>query len=184
MADHGARMDRTRRQALDRLEAACVSDSVFPRAALALDPGEGGSWQGEEDLAAALAEGRRRDMAAGRTLTGPHRADLTARYVAKRMEAKYCSTGEQKALLISVVLANARALAQDFGAAPILLLDEVAAHLDADRRAALYDEIAALGAQAWMTGTGRELFEPLEGRARFLRVDETDGVSVVTEEET
>jgi len=100
-------------------------------------------------------------MAAGRTLIGPHRDDLHAIYAAKDTPAKLCSTGEQKALLVSLILANGRALSQDFGAAPILLLDEVSAHLDADRRDALYDEIVALGAQAWMTGTGAELFDSL-----------------------
>ena len=79
-------------------------------------------------------------------------------YAAKGVPAAQASTGEQKALLISLILANARALAADFGAPPILLLDEVAAHLDAGRRASLYDEICALGAQAFMTGTGADLF--------------------------
>jgi DNA replication and repair protein RecF len=95
--------------------------------------------------------------------------------------AAQCSTGEQKALLLSLVLANARALAQDFGAPPLLLLDEVAAHLDAGRRAALYDEVCALGTQAWLTGTGRELFAGLEGRAQFLSVTEEGGDSLVEE---
>jgi DNA replication and repair protein RecF len=122
-----------------------------------------------------LARGRERDAAAGRALAGPHRSDLSARYAEKDMEARQCSTGEQKALLISLVLANARALAGD-GAAPILLLDEVAAHLDADRRAALFDEICALGAQAWMTGVGPELFEALGDRAQnFAVADGADG---------
>ena len=88
-----------------------------------------------------------------------------------------CSTGEQKALLISLILANARALAEDFGAPPILLLDEVAAHLDAGRRAALYDEICALGAQAFMTGTGAELFAELGDRAQGFEVREAAGTS-------
>ncbi len=92
-------------------------------------------------LATALAEGRRARHGGGRTLVGPHRADLSARYAAKGVPADQCSTGEQKALLISLILANARALAGDLGAPPILLLDEVAAHLDEARRAALYDEI-------------------------------------------
>ena len=104
-------------------------------------------------------------MAAGRTLVGPHRADLSARYAAKGVPADQCSTGEQKALLISLILANARALGRRIWArAPILLLDEVAAHLDDTRRAALYDEICALGAQALMTGTGRDLFDSLGAR--------------------
>ena len=107
-------------------------------------------------------------MAAGRTLISPHRVDLGAIYAAKGVAADQCSTGEQKVLLISLILANARALAEDFEAAPILLLDEVAAHLDADRRAALFDEICTLGGQAFMTGTGPELFAELGSRAQSL----------------
>ena len=128
-------------------------------------------------LRAALAAGRPADTRAGRTLVGPHRADLEARYAAKGVAAAQCSTGEQKALLISLVLANARALAADLGAPPILLLDEVAAHLDAGRRAALYDEIVTLGAQAFLTGTGPDLFDPLGPRAQYLAVGEVGGES-------
>ena len=84
--------------------------------------------------------------------------------------------------MVSLILANARALARDFGAPPILLLDEVAAHLDATRRAALYDEICALGAQAWMTGTGRELFDELAARAQFVEVTEENGISQIKQE--
>ena len=130
-------------------------------------------------LSRALASSRARDAAAGRALTGPHRSDLQATYAAKNMPAAACSTGEQKALLISLCLANARALAGATGAAPILLLDEVAAHLDADRRQALFGEIEALGAQAWMTGTGADLFEGLGGDAIRLSVSECDGLSAV-----
>ena len=118
-------------------------------------------------------------MAAGRTLIGPHRIDLDATYTAKNTAARLASTGEQKALLISLVLANARALSDRIGAPPLLLLDEVAAHLDANRRAALYDEIIALGAQAWMTGTGPELFAELGTRALHLSVTEENGESHV-----
>ena len=105
-------------------------------------------------------------------MVGPHRADLYGVYAAKGVPAKDCSTGEQKALLISLILANARALAEDFGAPPLLLLDEVAAHLDATRRAALYDEVCALKAQAWMTGTGPELFAELGERAQTLEIND------------
>jgi DNA replication and repair protein RecF len=129
-------------------------------------------------LARSLEAARGRDAAAGRTLDGPHRSDLEAIYAAKDMPARACSTGEQKALLISLVLGNARALAEATGTAPVLLLDEVAAHLDESRRRALYDEIAALGAQAWMTGTGPELFDGLED-ARMIAVREADGQSVL-----
>lgn len=118
-------------------------------------------------------------MAAGRTLTGPHRADLMGTYAAKGVPARDCSTGEQKALLVSLILANARALAGSFGAPPLLLLDEVAAHLDPDRRAALYDEIAALGAQAWMTGTERSLFDAMGDRAQYFEVTEASGTSEI-----
>jgi DNA replication and repair protein RecF len=104
---------------------------------------------------------------------------LVGTYVAKGVPARDCSTGEQKALLVSLMLANARALAKDFGAPPLLLLDEVAAHLDAERRASLYDEITALGAQAWMTGTGTELFDSLGQRAQYLEVTEEAGASIV-----
>lgn len=133
----------------------------------------------EDDFREALQESRFRDLAAGRTLVGPHRTDLIGTYRAKGIPAKDCSTGEQKALLVSLILANARALAQREGAPPILLLDEVAAHLDAGRRAALYDEICALGTQAWMTGTGPELFAELEGRAQVLEVSDSGGTSEV-----
>ena len=132
-----------------------------------------------DDLALVLAAGRARDMAAGRTLQGPHRVDLAAVYAAKGVAAAQCSTGEQKALLISLILANARALAADLGRAPVVLLDEVAAHLDAARRAALYDEICALGAQALMTGTEAGLFDGLAGRGQSVVVAEDGGVSEV-----
>ncbi|MFT5065030.1 MAG: DNA replication and repair protein RecF, partial [Reinekea sp.] len=135
-------------------------------------------------LVAGLAQGRSRDMAAGRTLMGPHRADLQAVFASKGVLARDCSTGEQKALLISLILANGRALIRDFGAPPILLLDEVAAHLDAGRRAALYDEICALGSQAFMTGTGPELFAELGSRAQYAEVTEEDGVSSLIERTT
>ena len=122
-------------------------------------------------------------MSAGRTLIGPHRSDLDATFRAKGVPASDCSTGEQKALLISLILANGRALARDFGAPPILLLDEVAAHLDAGRRAALYDEICALGAQAFLTGTGPELFEELQSRAQYIEITEDNGTSITTQKD-
>jgi DNA replication and repair protein RecF len=172
MADSGTRLAANRRTALARLAAADAG--AFPRAELALEPGGPDDRAG---LAAALRAGRGRDQAAGRTLVGPHRDDLAAVYAAKGVPARLCSTGEQKALLISLILANARAVAADFGAAPILLLDEVAAHLDGERREALYDAVTALGAQAWMTGTGPELFAGLGERVQRLAVSEAGGAS-------
>ena len=180
MADAGAQITANRARAIAELAAAQEgAATAFPVAELALVHAE----PLPDDLARAFAESRNRDMAAGRTLLGPHRADLAATYAEKGVAAKDCSTGEQKALLISLILANARALARDFGAPPILLLDEVAAHLDAGRRAALYDEIAALGAQAFMTGTGAELFTELDARAQYVEVTEAEGQSVVAQKD-
>ncbi len=191
MAAAGASIHLARKAALTRLrDAQQGAQTSFPVADLSLSGPDGArpDWHSVPDsdlvpaLAGALAVGRGRDMAAGRTLVGPHRADLFATYAAKSMPARACSTGEQKALLISLILANARALASEIGAAPILLLDEVAAHLDAPRRAALFDEICALGAQAWMTGTGPELFDGLRDRATFLEVHDHDGASLTTKD--
>lgn len=127
----------------------------------------------EERYAAALRSGRDRDRAAGRTLDGPHRSDLVVEHGPKGMPARLCSTGEQKALLLGLVLSHAEMTAErQGGRAPILLLDEVTAHLDAARRAALFEEILVIGTQAWMTGTDAEAFLALRDRARFLGVDE------------
>ncbi|WP_374644982.1 DNA replication/repair protein RecF [Tabrizicola sp.] len=176
MAEAGHRIIAHRRAALARIASATDPASAFPSAELNLAGPE------DEDLAVALAEGRRRDLAAGRTLTGPHRADLLARYGAKNTPVDQCSTGEQKALLISLILSNARALAQELGRAPILLLDEVAAHLDPRRRAALYDEICGLQAQALMTGTEPALFGDLGARAQLVSVRESNDGSEITQD--
>ncbi|HEY9038398.1 MAG TPA: DNA replication/repair protein RecF [Roseovarius sp.] len=181
MARSGAQIDAGRREALVELHRAqAEAETAFPAAELELTATDGEMPGGEADYRAALAESRFRDLMAGRTLVGPHRADLYGVYAAKSVPARDCSTGEQKALLVSLILANARALARSFGAPPILLLDEVAAHLDGARRAALYNEICALGAQAWMTGTGPELFAELGSRAQHFEVTEEAGLSCVT----
>ncbi|MBJ6372113.1 DNA replication/repair protein RecF [Sedimentitalea arenosa] len=182
MARTGHEIHVARKRTLALLtEAQTRAETAFPTAELDLVQTDGEMPETEADLREALAESRFRDLAAGRTLVGPHRADLYGVYAAKAVPARDCSTGEQKALLVSLILANARALAEQIGAAPILLLDEVAAHLDAQRRAALYDEICALGAQAWMTATDRDLFQSLGDRARYLTVTDRDGLSEVTE---
>jgi len=196
MARRGARVARARAEALDRLQAAAeTAKTLFPKPDLSIlgametafdqairDGQDLDSVEASEaaGLALALGHGRPRDAVAGRTLAGPHRSDLAAVYAEKAMPAAACSTGEQKALLISVCLANARALADATGAAPILLLDEVAAHLDGTRRAALFAEIAEIGAQAWMTGTEAHLFDELHG-ARRLAITEENGRSTVME---
>lgn len=184
MAGAGARIHTNRTATIAALmDAQAATQTAFPTAALTLTHPDTAieSLDDPAALAAGLAAGRARDMAAGRTLTGAHRADLHAVFAAKNVAAKDCSTGEQKALLISLILANGRALIRDFGAPPILLLDEVAAHLDAGRRAALYDEICALGSQAFMTGTGPELFAELGNRAQHAEVSEVDGISSLIE---
>ncbi|TIU23237.1 MAG: DNA replication and repair protein RecF, partial [Mesorhizobium sp.] len=125
----------------------------------------------EERFRAMLANGRERDRAAGRTLDGPHRSDLVVRHRPKSMPAELCSTGEQKALLVGIVLSHARLTGEMSGLTPVLLLDEIAAHLDSGRRAALFSILEQLNCQAFMTGTDAALFSSLAGRAQFLTVD-------------
>ncbi len=149
---------------------------IFPYAEIAL-----GGWM-EEKIAAGsaadaediyrvrLRELRSRDRAAGRTIEGPHASDLTVRHGPKQVTASQCSTGEQKALLLGLVLAHARLVALLSGATPLVLLDEVAAHLDPERRAALYRVLTELGAQAWMTGADLALFDSLPPEARVFAI--------------
>lgn len=167
MAEHGAAIASARRITVEALGQAIgdQGESVFPRAALALENPDGEAG----DLASALAAGRRRDAAAGRTLTGPHRADLAVVHLAKQQPAALCSTGEQKALLLGLVLAHADLVAARTGRAPVLLLDEVAAHLDPIRRAALFDRLDGRG-QVWLTGTERAPFDAI-GAASWYRLD-------------
>lgn len=180
MAKSGASIHANRLAAIERLQQAQTdAKTAFPAAELELTQGEGDMPENQADLADALAESRFRDMAAGRTLVGPHRSDLYGYFAAKEIPARDCSTGEQKALLVSLILANGRALSQDIGSPPVLLLDEVAAHLDSDRRSALYDEICAMKAQAWMTGTGPELFEELGERSQSIEVREHASETVI-----
>jgi len=160
MAQAGIEIARARADTVERLDRTLGERAgAFPAASLALT---GETFDDVETLREALAVSRLRDAEAGRTLRGPHLTDLQARHTAKRADARDCSTGEQKALLISIMLADARELARARdGLAPLLLLDEVAAHLDANRRAALFEEIQALSAQAWMTGTDLSLFNAI-----------------------
>ncbi|TXR49982.1 DNA replication/repair protein RecF [Phyllobacterium endophyticum] len=151
-------------------------DTPFPKADCLLEGemeqrvGMEAATDVEEGFRRALHDGRSRDRAAGRTLDGPHRSDLLVRHRPKAMPAEHCSTGEQKALLIGLILSHARLTGELAGMAPILLLDEIAAHLDEGRRAALFDIIDELGGQAFMTGTDKALFGSLEGRAQFFEV--------------
>jgi len=158
------------------LAAAREQDPVFPYAEIALE-----GWleqqlplssaiEVEDRYRALLKENRARDSAAGRTLEGPHRSDLAVTHAGKGVPAANASTGEQKALLIRLVLAHARLIKEMTGYAPLLLLDEVVAHLDPGRRAALYDALSALGAQVWMTGADPAAFGDIVDRAQVFLV--------------
>ncbi|QDP19608.1 DNA replication/repair protein RecF [Sphingomonas xanthus] len=166
MADHGEAVAAARGRTVSALTEmlAHLPDDDFPRASLQLD-----GWGGA-DLAATLGAGRGRDAAAGRTLDGPHRQDLAVTHLTKGQPAARGSTGEQKALLLSLVLAHAALVEQRRGAPPVLLLDEVAAHLDPDRRATLYARLAGRS-QVWMTATEAALFDGITAATR-LRVED------------
>ncbi len=178
IAGLGVAVAAARREAVGRLSrlirAGDAADATFPRAEAALS-GEIEDLLAGADAAAAedryredLAAARSRDRAAGRTLTGPHRSDLVVRHAEKDMPAALASTGEQKALLIGLTLAQARLVAEMAGMTPVLLLDEVAAHLDPGRRSALFAILGGLGAQAWLTGADPAGFEGAgEGFAMF-----------------
>lgn len=176
MAQAGAEMIAARAETAARLNRALErrgEAGVFPCAQLAVAGEADALLQESSDAVAALRErlsrARMRDAEAGRTTFGPHLSDLAVRHTQKRVDARECSTGEQKALLISIILAQAWE-SSHIGGAPILLLDEIAAHLDATRRAALAGEILALGAQAWMTGTDISLFEAFGSHAQTFMV--------------
>jgi len=177
MARHGVAVAAARAGAVRRLNAAIAeAPGAFPVAVLAL-AGEVDGWlaQGpaldaEDRLRARLAVSRAQDAEQGAAAAGPHRSDLQVVMAARGEPAASCSTGEQKALLLSILLGHARALTADRGAAPLMLLDEVVAHLDRVRRAALFDALWDLGAQAWMTGTDAELFREFSDRAQMFRV--------------
>lgn len=179
MAESGVAISAARVEAVHLLSAMGAldeMDSVFPRALLALSGWPEDAMAGrasldlEEEFRQRLRAGRNRDRAAGRTLDGPHRTDLLVRHGPKDMAAEFCSTGEQKALLIGIVLAHARLVGSIAGFAPILLLDEIAAHLDPARRAALFAIVESLNIQTFMTGTDAALFSALSGRAQFFDV--------------
>ncbi|HEY1223817.1 MAG TPA: DNA replication/repair protein RecF [Brevundimonas sp.] len=178
LGEAGAAAAAARARALTALqtEIDARSDRPFPQADLGLSgEAEGLALAGAEadEIAAAIRDGmarsRARDAGAGRSLSGPHRSDLTALHREKNRPAAEGSSGEQKALVLNLILAQITRLA-DQSAPPVLLLDEAPAHLDTARRAALFDEIEALGLQAFMTGTEADLFAPLKGRAQFVKV--------------
>lgn len=165
MAEHGALLARARRDTVAALSEALAgkADDPFARPLLGLD-----GWDDPDgDMVQVLADGRRRDTAAGRALSGPHRTELSVVHAAKGQPAALCSTGEQKALLLSIILAHSELVTRRTGRRPILLLDEVAAHLDPQRRLALFERLAQGGGQVWMTGTEPALFEGLAAAFRL-----------------
>jgi DNA replication and repair protein RecF len=185
LAETGAAIAVARVDAIEMLQSYIYDtgpgdeESLFPRASLSIE-GHLESLvrlmpavQLEDEYRRILADSRRQDQAAGRTLNGPHRSDLTVGYAAKGMPARSCSTGEQKALLIAITLAHVRAIGVRFGGwVPLVLLDEIAAHLDEGRRTALFDELVRLGCQAWMTGTDDQLFAALTEKSNIVKVED------------
>jgi len=185
MAEQAIAIAATRLAAIDILQGhidktlEANQRSVFPASRLMLAGDiEAGlrhtpAVQNEDEYAKILCDSRKIDQAAGRTLSGPHRSDLIVYHSAKNVEARVCSTGEQKALLVGLVLAQARMVQSAFdGQMPVLLLDEIAAHLDGDRRKGLFEELIRSGAQCWLTGTDRMQFEALQGKAQFFTVSD------------
>ncbi len=184
MAEAGVAIAASRLDAVHRLgvlieltRGARGEDTPFPYAQLALEGrleealAAHPATEVEDEFRRILNEGRERDRAAARTLEGPHLSDLIVIHGPKNAPAEHCSSGEQKALLIGLILAKAELIKEIEGAAPLVLLDEVAAHLDEARRMALFGEILRLGAQAWMTGTDRDLFAPIAQNAQILAVN-------------
>jgi DNA replication and repair protein RecF len=184
MAESGTAIAAARLEAVARLVGlsermrAARGPAPFPWAEIALE----GSLEEalsrlpatevEDEFRARLAAGRERDRAATRALEGPHLSDLIVTHGPKNTPAAHCSSGEQKALLIGLILAKAELIKEIEGASPLILLDEVAAHLDQVRREALFAEISRLSAQAWMTGTDRDLFAPMAENAQIFAVNQ------------
>ena len=180
MAETGVAIAAARIEYGNRLLRACkeADDSSFPRARFSVK-GQVEEWlensglpalEVEDRFKTALKQSRPRDALVGGAQEGPHKSDLSVVYDAKNMDADQCSTGEQKALLIGLILAHSRLIKAERGAPPILLLDEVVAHLDEVRRGALYDILQELGAQCWLTGTEDGLFKEIREGAQFFDV--------------
>ena len=167
MVEHGRAIADRRAAMVDALgiRIANAPPGPFARAGLLIE-----GFETDTSFAGDLAKGRARDAAAGRTLTGPHRQDLIVMHLDKNRPAASSSTGEQKALLIGIILAHAEMVAERQGRRPVLLLDEVAAHLDPVRRSALFDTLANKGGQVWLTGTEREPFEAIDREASWMTV--------------
>ncbi|MGH1404320.1 MAG: DNA replication/repair protein RecF [Alphaproteobacteria bacterium] len=180
MAETGIAIAAARLDFAQRLQAACdaADHAHFPLARFTVKGtveellSRAPALEVEEAFLYQLIQSRPKDALTGGAATGPHKSDLSVIYAAKNMAADQCSTGEQKALLIGLILAHARLIKAERGTPPLLLLDEVAAHLDDGRRSALYEILHDLGAQGWLTGTDRSLFKAIEGKAQFFDVQD------------
>ena len=179
MAAQGVAVAAARRDLAARLgEIGCRPPGPFPGVAVEMTGpledwlAQGPALAAEDRMRDGLAAARRHDAERGGTAVGPHKSDVRVRHLDRGLAAERCSTGEQKALLIALVLADARLQARDRASRPLLLLDEVAAHLDDRHRRALFEEIVDLGAQAWLTGTDARVFAPLGAAAQFFRVED------------
>jgi len=178
MAETGVAIAAARLEFVERLQAASrqSEDEHFPQATMRATGtleellGRESALAVEELFAYQLEVSRPRDAITGGAATGPHKSDLDVVYTDKDMPADQCSTGEQKALLIGITLAHARLIVAERGSPPLLLLDEVAAHLDENRRAALYAILQELGGQVWLTGTDQNLFEAVDDQAQFFEI--------------
>lgn len=181
MAETGGAIAAARLDFIERLQQACDSvdeqeSAYFPKVRLSM----AGLFEErlkmmpalevESLFKKALQTGRSQDAITGGASVGPHRSDLLVEYARKKMLAEQCSTGEQKALLVGVMLSHARLIQAERGAPPLLLLDEVAAHLDESRRAALYERLEGLGGQVWLTGTDRTLFDSIRKNGQFFEI--------------
>lgn len=182
MVDAGIKLTRHRLYVIDRLTRAFANiDPAFPVADIGLNSPDGACATSidSEELSESLRLGRAQDFKAGRTLTGPHRADLRVHFKTRDTPAKLCSTGEQKALLVSLVLANAQAISEDFDCPPIMLLDEIGAHLDVHRFQMLLGEAVRLNCQIWMTGTESAIFDGITNDVQKFQLAAHPGGSIV-----
>ena len=180
MAETGVAITAARMDFLDKLKASFSPDQdidhYFPKANMQLTGAledlleNYPALEAENKFVELLIQSRPYDAVAGGAKNGAHKTDLDVTYAAKNMPAAQCSTGEQKALLVSIILAHGRLMNAERGAPPVLLLDEIAAHLDEDRREALFSQLTAMGGQVWMTGTDPVLFESIKNQAQFFEV--------------
>jgi DNA replication and repair protein RecF len=179
IAETGIAISAARIDFVQRLQRACNAAATphFPRANLKVTGSieellrSVPALEVETMFKYQLKSSRPRDSETGGAASGPHRSDLEVIYAEKDMMADHCSTGEQKALLIGIILAHAHLIKAERGSPPVLLLDEVAAHLDEDRRTALYEILEATGGQVWLTGTDESLFDPIRKTAQFFHVE-------------